>query len=153
MEIIYGKDSCILKGSLITDVVIRYRGNPYLSHKHLEIMQVLNDNQARVKNRSAKSLLIHGNNQIHIGFIPSVGGEIQLFRYTGYFKIISAEVNGEIINIKTKNIDYCELIDSKVEDMGNPEQYTGTYQNGRGVRRTSKSGKSINITKTTTGGY
>ena len=160
MKIIYGKDSCVLQGNNITDVVIHYRGIPYLSLKHLEIISVLNDNQAQVKNISSKSLLLHGNNQIHIGFIPSVDGELQLFRYTGYFKILSAKVNGDNVTIETKNIDYCELINSKFDNMGKPEQYRGTYRNGvgvkrvsKGIRRASKSGKLTKVANTTTGGY
>ena len=154
MKIIYGKDSCVLQGNNITDVVIHYRGNPYLSHKHLEIISVLNDNQAQVKNISSKSLLLHGNNQIHIGFIPSVDGELQLFRYTGHFKILSAKVNGANVTIETKNIDYCELIKSKFDSMGKPEQYKGTYRNGVGVKRASKGGKLTKVVKkTTTRGY
>ena len=46
MKIIYGKDICILQGNAISKVIIKYRGNPYLSHKHLEIVNVLNQNQA-----------------------------------------------------------------------------------------------------------
>ena len=153
MKIIYGKDSCILDGVNVTDIVIHYRGNPYLSHNHLEIVEALNDNQARVKNKKSNSLILHGNNQIHIGFKEPFSGELQLFRYTGYFKILTAKVNGANITIETKNIDFCELINSKFDTMGKPEQYGGTYQNGKGVRRSSKRRRTTQTTKTTTGGY
>ena len=135
MKIIYGKDSCILQGSNIVEVVIKYRGDPYLSHNHLEIIEALNDNQAYVKNINSSSLILHGNNQIHIGWKNAVDGEVQLFRYTGYFKILSAKVNGKNITIETKNIDFWNLIDSKWDSAGKPELYKGTYRNGIGVRK------------------
>ena len=156
MNIIYGKDSCILQGSDITEVVIKYRGNPYLSHRHLEIINVLNEKQAQVNNINSNSIILHGNNQIHIGYKTAVGGEIQLFRYTGYFKILSARVNRDNVTIETKNIDFWNKINSKWDSPGKPEQYRGTYRNGKGAGSASKRvklAKPIKSVKTTKRGY
>ena len=153
MKIIYGKDSCILQGSTIKSVVIKYRGNPYLSHKHLEIINILNNNQAQANNITSNSVILHGNNQIHIGYKTAVDGEIQLFRYTGYFKILSAKVNGDNVTIETKNIDFWNKIESKWDSLGKPEQYRGTYRNGKGAGRVSKRMKSGKSVKTTKRGY
>ena len=156
MKIIYGKDSCILQGSSVSEVVIKYKGNPYLSHNHLEIIDALNDNQAFVKNINSNSLILHGNNQIHIGWKTAIDGDIQLFRYTGYFKILSAKVNGENVTIETKNIDFWNKIDSKWDSAGKPELYKGTYRNGAGIK--GKKGmkricrKSTTATRTITSG-
>ena len=171
MKIIYGKASCVLQGSQITEVVIKYKGNPYLAHSHLEIISVLNKNQAQVKNINSNSLILHGNNQIHIGYKTAVDGELELFKYTGYFKIVSAKVNGDNVTIETKNIDFWNKIDSKWDNLGKPEQYRGAYRNGKGATRKPEiripkhlrgkikpNGKSLKttigkLTTTKTGGY
>lgn len=176
MKIIYGKNNCILQGaSMINEIVITYKGSPFLIHKHLEIVDILNQNQARVKNgTSTGSMIIHGNNQIHIGYKDAINGEHELFKYTGYFKILSAKANNESITIETKNIDFWEKVNSKWEDAGKWESYKGTYQQGagsnaadrnlkrmlkkalnikKGEKVSSKRIKSIRTTKGRTGGY
>ena len=139
MKIIYGGDSCVFQGaSQLNDVVIKYRGNPYLSHNHLEIVELLSENQAQVNNIQSQSLLLHGNNQIHIGYLNPVDGDLKLFRYTGYFKILTAKSGGENLTIETQSIDFCQLINSKFDNMGKPEQYIGTYRNGIGMKKSPK---------------
>ena len=138
MKIIYGQDSCILQGSLVTEVVITYQGNPYLSHNHLEIIDILNQNQARVKNGNSTSVIIHGNNQIHIGFKDAIDGELELFKYTGFFKILTAKINNESATIETKNIDFWEQVNSKWDNAGKPEKYRGTYKSGTGSKNRNK---------------
>ena len=69
------------------------------------------------------------------------------------FKILSTKIDKKNIGIETQNIDYCELINSKFDTMGKPEQYGGTYQNGKGVKRSSKRRRTTQTTKTITGGY
>ena len=131
MKIIYGKDSCILQGaSMTTEVVITYLGSPFLSHKHLEIIDILNQNQAKVRNGRSTSVIIHGNNQIHIGFLNGLQ-DTELFKYSGQFRIISAKVNNRNIPIEVFGVDYPNLINSKPENMGKPENYKGNYKFGR----------------------
>ena len=159
MKMIYGKDSCVLQGTDINNVVIKYRGNPYLSHKHLEIVNILNENQAQVNNIKSNSLILHGNNQIHIGWKTAVDGDIQLFRYTGLFKITSAKVNDKNITVEATNVDYWNLINSKWDSAGKPELYKGTYRNGKGVRGRkgmkiiSKKSSAKSVTRRSGGGY
>ena len=139
MKIIYGKDSCILQGaSMTTEVVITYLGSPFLSHNHLEIIDILNQNQAKVRNGRSTSVIIHGNNQIHIGYKDAIDGEHELFKYTGHFKILTAKVNNESVTIETKNIDYWEKINSKWDNAGKWESYKGTYKRGLGSKSTNK---------------
>ena len=173
MKIIYGKSHCVLQGASQTkDIVIKYRGNPYLIHSHLEFISIINENQASVKNLNSQSVLLHGNKQIHIGYKIPQDGELELFRYTGYFKILTAKSGGENITIETDSIDLCQLINSKFDNMGKPEQYKNTYQTGRGlstepkigipkhlrkkmkfIGKRMKSASRKSITTTRTGGY
>lgn len=137
MGLIYGRGECIVKYSKdkLESVVIKYRGNPYLKHTHQEITHILNDFQARIRNPKSKSLLIHGYNQIHIGFIGEQESEFILFEYTGMFQILKASINEKEIGFEALGIDYPEFIRSKVENMGNPEQYKNDYTHGIGLAR------------------
>ena len=167
MKVIYGKGICIVQGGNVSNVVIKYRGNPYLSHNHFEFIDIISETKARANNINSNSLVLHGNNQIHIGYKDVVDGEVQLFRYTGYFKILSAKINNESVTIETQNIDLCQLINSKFDNMGKPEQYKGTYTNGLGtkyksnaiekafkrIKRLSKARKRTKAVKGTTRSY
>ena len=85
--IIYGKGNCILKYSteILQSVVIKYRGNPKLNHNHLSVDAMLGGDKVLMGNYGSKSLLIQGNNQIHIGFMDGAEKEFELFKYTGLF--------------------------------------------------------------------
>ena len=139
MKIIYGKSHCVLQGaSQIREIVIKYRGNPILAHEHVEFICLIDETKANVKNINSRSVLLHGNKQIHIGYRIPQDGELQLFRYSGYFKILTAKSGGENVIIETQSIDFCQLINSKFDNMGKPEQYRNTYQTGRGMKKEPK---------------
>ena len=144
MKIIYGKNICILEGSQVSEIVIKYRGNPILSHKHLEITDILNENQVMVNNGgNLNSMLIHGNNQIHIGFKNPIDGDQELFKYSGYFKILTAKINNENVIVETQNIDYWNKVNSTWNSAGKPESYYGTYQRGKGAKNIDKNMKRL----------
>ena len=133
MKIIYGKGECVLSGSnrSVKSIVIRYRGSVALSHKHLHFGAFLGNDRVIFNNSNSKILLIHGSNQIHIGVMDGFYIEEKLFNYNGDFRIISAKVNDKNIPIEVFGVDYPNLIDSKPESMGRPENYRGNYKYGR----------------------
>lgn len=136
----YGKGTCeINSNEIIKSIEIKYRGNVYLHHKHIEITHFF-ENSMYAKNKKSKSLLIHGNNRIHIGFLNGLQNS-ELFRYSGSFRIISAKVNNRNIPIELFGVDYPNLINSKPENMGKPENYKGNYKFGRVPRKMSSKGR------------
>ena len=54
-----------------------------------------------------------------------------MFKYVGNFRIISAKVNDKNIPVEVFGVDYPNLINSKPENMGKPENYKGNYKFGR----------------------
>ena len=158
MQLIYGNSYCTLKYGVenIRNVIIKYRGSITIRHHHMEFIKRVGKNGALFFNFGKKSLLINRNNSIKIGYNEEIIGEIELFRWIGEFRIISAKVNGKNIPVKVTNVDYWNLIDSKWDSAGKPEQYKGNYRFGRTPKRRSKRiGKGISkrlSTKTTTGG-
>lgn len=160
MKLIYGNSHCTLHYGVeaIRSVVIKYRGSIVIKHEHMEFLRQRNKRNGLFKNFEQKSLLIHNNNQIRIGYVKEVIGEIELFRWIGNFKILSVKVNGKNVPIKVFGVDFCELIDSKFDSMGKPEQYRGTYRYGRIPQRRRKMTTKKLSTKTTArrsggGGY
>ena len=160
MKLIYGNSHCTLHYGVenVKSVVIKYRGSITIKHQHMEFLHQVNRRNGMFKNFSQKSLLIHNNNQIRIGYVKEVVGEIELFRWVGNFKILSVKVNNKNIPIEVFGVDYCELINSKFDNMGKPEQYRGTYRYGRVPKRRRKMTSKRLSTKTTTrrsrgGGY
>ena len=162
MKLIYGKGECCINGinEEINSVVIRYSGCVILRLKHAELVNVLNNN-LHFRHLKSKSLLVRGNNQIHIGFLPPVIELEELFRYTGNFKILSAKVNDKNIAVELFGVDYWNLINSNWDNAGKPESYKGTYRFGRipqkkGIKRGKQRIKGRNIerlSKGVTGGY
>ena len=144
MKLIYGRGDCELQypEENIKSVVIRYKGNVILKHNHLELIEALSETTARCLNVGSQSLLIHANNQIHIGFRNQSGGNILLFKYSGDFKILNVNVNNNNIPFTVNGIDNCDLIDSTFDVMEKPEFYRKGYISGKITRR-----KKINFAK------
>tara|TARA_R110000824_G_C14955738_1_gene651461 strand:- start:242 stop:712 length:471 start_codon:yes stop_codon:yes gene_type:complete len=156
MKLIYGKGECVLNYSteIVESVVIKYKGSIRLIHKHMEIEHFLGGNRVLIKRKSARSLIIHGNNQIHIGYLNNAEFNPNIFQYNGDFKIISAKVNEKNIPIEVTNVDYWNLIDSTWDNAGKPENYKGNYKVGRIPKKKSNKFKNIKrITKGSGGGY
>lgn len=123
----YGKGICTLQQKA-KEVIIHYKGNPYISHNHLEITHFLS-NSLYVKNRNSKSLLIQGEGQIHIGSKTIL--KSLLFKYSGRFEIVKAVVGGQDVQA-VADMDYCQLINTKFNEMGKPEQYVNGFKVGKG---------------------
>ena len=142
MKIIYGKGSCEIDGSIepIESIVIKYRGNIVIRHGFSELYNII-ENNLYFRNLKSKSLLVHGNNQIHIGFVNGRDNLKELFKYVGDFRIISAKVNDKNIPVEVFGVDYPNLINSKPENMGKPENYKGNYKFGRVPRKMSSKGR------------
>ena len=163
----YGKGLCEITGAY-QEVIIKYRGQLVLRHPHLEFVEDIGNNHARVRNWGSKSMLIRNHNQIHIGFVDQQIQDGVLFRYVGNFKILSAKIDGINATIELLGVDYWNLIKSKWDNLGKPEQYRGTYKHGKsshkqpreGIKQSSKIKKQIKkqiktrkTTKITKGGY
>ena len=142
MKIIYGKGTCEIDNNIesIESIVIKYRGSIVIKHKFAELYNVV-DNNFYFRNLNSQSLLIHGNNQIHIGFTNGRNDLKELFKYIGDFRIISAKVNNKNIPIEVFGIDYPNLINSKPENMGKPENYKGNYKFGRVPKKQALKGR------------
>lgn len=155
MKIIYGKGQCSLSSTQdVKSIVIKYRGSVSVTHNHLHFGAFLDGDRVLFNNYGARSLLVHGNNQIHIGVMD--GGEIkeELFTYIGEFRIISAKVNDKNVPVEVFGIDYWNSIDSDWDYAGKPEIYKGTYRYGRSPKK--KASKRLNnkkVTKLSSGGY
>ena len=132
MKIKYGKGECFIdyKVEEISSIVIKYRGAVTLNHDFMTIDSILDDERALVKNINKNNMLVHGNNQIHIGFLNNPDLD-KLFDYRGDFRILSAKVNDRNIPVEVFGVDYPNLINSKPENMGKPENYKGNYKFGR----------------------
>ena len=155
MKLIYGKGECCINGinEKISSIVIKYQGAVILKHKHAELINVLNNN-LHFRHLKSKSLLIQGNNQIHIGFLPPLIELEELFRYAGEFKILSAKVNDKNIAVELFGVDYWNLINSNWDNAGKPERYKGTYTFGKMPRKKRLRGRNIKrLSKGSTGGY
>ena len=140
MKLIYGNSYCTLKENVenIQNVVIKYRGRITIKHHHMEFIKRIDKTRGFFFNFGKKSLLINRNNTIKIGYNEEIVGDIELFRWIGEFRIISAKVNGKNIPVTVTNVDYWNLIDSKWDSAGKPEQYKGTYRFGKMPKRRSK---------------
>ena len=161
MKLIYGKSYCTLEYGVenIRNIVIKYRGNITIRHHHMEFLGKLNKHRGYFFNFGKKSLLIKSYNEIKIGYNEEIFGEVDLFRWIGEFKILSAKVNGKVIPVKVTNVDYWNFTDSKWDSAGKPEGYRGTYHFGRSPKmrrkissRTSNRGGRILPTRTATSG-
>ena len=132
MKIIYGKGICSLNNSIepVESIVIRYRGKIVIQHQFAELYNII-DNNFYFRNLKSKSLLVHGNNQIHIGFAEGRNDLEELFKYVGEFRILSVKVNNKSITVEARGIDYYNLIDSTWDYAGKPEKYNGTYTIGK----------------------
>jgi len=131
MRIKYGKGDCFLYfNGLISHISIKYRGDISLKHRHREII-LINNGKVYFNNIKSKSSLYNNNNRIDIFFKKDIAPHDKLFNYNGDFRIISAKVNDKNIPIEVFGIDYPNLIDSKPESMGKPENYRGNYKYGR----------------------
>jgi len=135
MRIIYGNSICKLEGLNVSVGIIEisYRGNITIKHKHREVIQRISKNLIRVKNKNKTSILTRTNNKIRIEYQNKV--DVELFKWIGDFRIISAKVNDKSIPVEVFGIDYPNLIDSKPESMGKPENYRGNYKYGRVPRK------------------
>ena len=166
MKLTYGNSYCILEYGVenIRNVTIQYRGSITIKHHHMEFIKRVGKNRALFFNFGKKSLLIKSYNEIKIGYNEEIFGEVDLFRWIGEFKILSAKVNGKRIPVEVTNVDYWNLTDSKWDSAGKPEGYRGTYHFGRSPkmrrkigRGTSSRGRGRLPAKTTTrrsgGGY
>ena len=91
MKLFYGNSYCTLeyKTEAIRKVVINYRGSITIRHHHMEFLKRLNNHRGYFFNFGKKSLLINRNNVITIGYNEETLGEIELFRWSGEFKITS----------------------------------------------------------------
>ena len=142
MKIKYGKGECFIdyKVEEISSIVIKYRGAVTLNHDFMTIDSILDDERALVKNINKNNMLVHGNNQIHIGFLNNPDLD-KLFDYRGDFRILSAKVNDRNIPVEVFGVDYPNLINSKPENMGKPENYKGNYKFGRVPRKKTPKGR------------
>ena len=141
MKIVYGKGDCRLDGKIepIESIVIKYRGNIVLKHNFAELYNVIN-NDFYFRNLKSKSLLIHGNNQIHIGFVEAKNDLTELFKWVGEFRIISAKVNDRNVPVEVFGVDTWNMINSDWEYAGKPEIYKGTYRHGRSPKKKASKG-------------
>ena len=143
MKIIYGKGECSLSNSneSIKSIVIKYKGSIALSHQYLHFGAFLSNDKVLLNNVNSKVLLVHGNNQIHIGVMDGGNVKEELFNYMGDFRIISAKVNNKNIPIEVFGIDTWNMIDSDWDYAGKPEIYKGTYKFGRVPQKKRSKGK------------
>ena len=99
-------------------------------------------------------MLIHGDNQIHIGFLTPQIELNELFKYNGDFQIISAKVNEKNVAVEVFGIDYWNSINSDWDYAGKPEIYKGTYKYGRSPKKQASKGlNNKKVTKLSSGGY
>lgn len=155
MKIIYGKGECSIEGFTepIESIVIKYRGNIVLKHNFAELYNVIG-NDFYFRNLKSKSLLVHGNNQIHIGFIDARDNLKELFNWVGEFRIISAKVNDKNVPVEVFGVDYWNLINSTWDSAGKPENYKGNYRFGRvPQKKTLKGQKNKTLRQLPKGGY
>ena len=151
MKIIYGKGECSLEGFTepIESIVIKYRGSIVLKHNFAELYNII-ENDFYFRNLKSKSLLIHGNNQIHIGFIDNPDLD-KLFDYRGEFRIISAKVNNKNVPVEVFGVDYWNLIDSEWDTAGKPENYKENYKFGRVPQKKTSKGRKISTSTQSSG--
>ena len=131
MKLYYGNGSCTVEGSGIRGVEIRYRGA-------IEIEDKTSDSFA----------IAHQNNGIII-FPIGEGTLIDLFDYTGEFKILSvivADNNGEKASTTIHRVmDYTELLNTNSEDMTTKsEDLSATHTHGNKVAKTLLKQPNIN---------
>ena len=131
MKLYYGNGSCTVEGSGIRGVEIRYRGA-------IEIEDKTSDSFA----------IAHQNNGIII-FPIGEGTLIDLFDYTGEFKILSvivADNNGEKASTTIHRVmDYTELLNTNSEDMTTKsEDLSSTHTHGNKVAKTLLKQPNIN---------
>ena len=155
MKIKYGKGECFIdyRAEEISSIVIKYRGNVTLRHDFMTIDSILDNERALIKNVNRNNMLVHGNNQIHIGFLNNPDLD-KLFDYRGDFRIISAKVNDQNIPVEVFGVDYWNMIDSDWDSAGKPENYKGNYKFGRVPRKkTLKGRKNKTLRQLPKGGY
>ena len=139
MKIIYGNSICELHNP-ITDVIsieIKYRGNIIIKHPHREIVQKIDRRRSRIRNKNSNSTLTHNNNIITI----SNYSELNLFKWVGDFRIISAKVNNKNVSVEVFGVDYWNMINSDWDYAGKFENYKGNYKFGRVPRKMSSKGR------------
>ena len=155
MKIIYGKGICEIDNNIkpVESIVIKYRGNIVLKHNFAELYNAIG-NDFYFRNLKFKSLLVHGNNQIHIGFLNARDNLKELFNWVGKFRIISAKVNDKNVPVEVFGVDYWNLIDSTWDSAGKPENYKGNYKFGRvPQKKASKSLKNSTSTQSSSRSY
>ena len=154
MNIIYGKGTCYINSPVnVRYVSIKYRGLINTKHKHKEVIKSEN-NKLYIVNMQSKSIFSNLNNNIGILYKPTINEDSELFKYIGEFRIISAKVNDRNIPVEVFGVDYPNLINSKPENMGKPENYKGNYKFGRVPRKkTLKGRKNKTLRQLPKGGY
>ena len=160
MKIIYGKGECLIDYSQnYKHISIKYRGEVALKHLHREIIKI-SGKKIYITNKGKTSFLYHIGNKIDIVFMKDPVNITKLFEYNGTFRITNAKIDDKNISVETKNIDYWNLINSKWDSAGKPEQYKGQYFVGNIPKRRivfKKRARGRLPTKTTTrrsgGGY
>ena len=155
MNIIYGKGVCYINQPVnVKNISIKYRGLINTKHKHKEIIKSEN-NKLYIVNMQSKSVFVDLNNNIEILYNkPTINEDSELFKYIGEFRIISAKVNDRNIPVEVFGVDYPNLINSKPENMGKPENYKGNYKFGRVPRKkTLKGRKNKTLRQLPKGGY
>lgn len=146
MKIKYGKGECFIEYSAerISSIVIKYRGIVTLRHKFMTIDSILDNQRALLRGVNKNNMLVHGNNQIHIGFLNNPDLD-KLFDYQGEFRIISAKVNDKNVPVEVFGVDTWNMINSDWDYAGKPEIYKGTYRHGRSPKK--KASKRLNNKK------
>ena len=154
MNIIYGKGTCYINSPVnVRYISIKYRGLINTKHKHKEVIKSEN-NKLYIVNMQSKSIFSNLNNNIGILYKPTINEDSELFKYIGEFRIISAKVNDRNIPVEVFGVDYPNLINSKPENMGKPENYKGNYKFGRVPRKkTLKGRKNKTLRQLPKGGY
>ena len=142
MKIKYGKGECFIdyKVEEISSIVIKYRGVVTLRHDFMTIDSILDSERALIKNVNKNNMLVHGNNQIHIGFLNNPDLD-KLFDYRGEFRIISAKVNNKNVSVEVFGVDYWNVINSDWDYAGKFENYKGNYKFGRSPKKQTLKGR------------
>ena len=151
MKIVYGNSICELHNPIenINSIEIKYRGSIIIKHPHREVVQKIDNRRSRIRNRNSNSTLRHENNIITILNYS----ELNLFKWVGEFRIISAKVNDKNVSIEVFGVDYWNLINSDWDSAGKPENYKGNYKFGSVPQKKTLKGRKNKTLRQSKGSY
>tara|TARA_R100001594_G_scaffold3912_1_gene14334 strand:- start:927 stop:1382 length:456 start_codon:yes stop_codon:yes gene_type:complete len=151
MKIVYGNSICELHNPIenINSIEIKYRGSIIIKHPHREVVQKIDNRRSRIRNKNSNSTLRHENNIITILNYS----ELNLFKWVGEFRIISAKVNDKNVSIEVFGVDYWNLINSDWDSAGKPENYKGNYKFGSVPQKKTLKGRKNKTLRQSKGSY